>query len=361
MLRLCAVDQGLSMQLSVDDWTYQYPRLKAQGVLKEQNEDFQVDEIIPHIPCGEGEHIYVWLQKSGLNTAYVAEQLAAFAKVPLRAISYAGRKDKYALTRQWFSVHKPGNEEVNWTDWSLPDSKILQVKRHNKKLKTGNLIGNKFTLLLRRITDKTGIDQRLKDIETNGVPNYFGPQRFGQSRFGEGGENLTLGIKMISGEQIRNRNKRNLAISALRSWLFNQICSKRIASNTYQQPMIGEPIILSGSNSFFLCEDINDDINRRLEERDVLLSCPLWGQGPPLSKTQAQDFELGVANAVPELIQGLNNIGLKQERRALMLFPEKMQWRWLDDDLELSFVLPSGSFATSVIREVIDAKEQSES
>jgi tRNA pseudouridine13 synthase len=343
--------------MKIDHWLYQYPKLNISGQFKSSAEDFQVTEILGYEPIGEGEHIYLWVRKTGLNTAYLAEQIAKFTRLPLRAVTYAGRKDKHAQTEQWFSVHLPGKGEFDWTQFNEPGAQILKSIRHNKKLRTGVLKGNRFNITLRQLNSTSGIDERLQQIKLSGVPNYYGSQRFGSNQHDPRGGNLVLAEKMMSGESIRNRNKRSMAISALRSWLFNEMLNSRLQNDCLNKPLPGDVMQLSGSNSFFCAELIDNNIIQRIAQRDIYLSAPLWGKGLLASQSEALQFEQDLAQQHITVTQTLEDLGLNQERRAINLFPNDLEWTWADDTLNLIFTLPAGTFATSVLRELLDVQD----
>jgi tRNA pseudouridine13 synthase len=342
--------------LATDKWRYLHNKPLISGVLKDHVEDFIVRERLGYEPCGEGEHIYLWVRKQGVNTAFVAEEIAKFCQLPLRAVTYAGRKDKYAITEQWFSVHKPGLTEYDWSTFTLPGTEVLKAIRHNKKLRVGVLKGNEFELLVRNLSGTEGLQQRLQLIATEGVPNYFGGQRFGDTRHYQQGGNLALAQAMIAGEPIRNRNKRSMAISALRAWLFNQFVSERITHNCFTQALRGDLMILSGSASFFCAEQIDPQIMQRLQSGDILISAPMWGEGQLGSKNEAHQFESRIAADNMTVAKALASLGLKQERRAITLLPQNMSWHIAQQVLKISFELPAGAFATSVLREVVNAQ-----
>lgn len=346
--------------MNILHWTYLHGKPNCKGSLKSQPEDFMVSEKLGYSPCGEGEHIYLWIRKSGLNTAFVAEQLAKFTGLPLRAISYAGRKDKFAVTEQWFGVHKPGKQEYDWQNFSLSGAEVLSSKRHNKKLRTGVLKGNSFKLVVRDISQPQDLAERLSLISKFGVPNYFGEQRFGNSHHFPQGGNLALAQKMIEGETINNRNKRSMAISALRAWLFNEFVHHRI-QRFQQQVCKGDVLQLAGSKSFFNVEEIDDTINQRIASRDVLISSPMWGEGELDSQSEAGLFEREISNLYPDQTRTLADLGLKQERRASFLFPDHIDWQLENDIFTVSFDLPAGAYATSVMRELIDTTEPGQS
>jgi tRNA pseudouridine13 synthase len=161
---------------------------------------------------------------------------------------------------------------------------------------------------------------------------------------------------MSQGEKIKNRNKRSMAISALRSWLFNELVSKRIEHNLHQTILLGDALQLSGSNSFFVVKD-NDDtsvLNERLKQKDIGLTAPLYGEGKAIVQSAARDFEEDAISGHSDLIDALAGLGLKQERRAIMLFPNDLKWHYESGTLHISFMLPAGSFATSVIHELVN-------
>ena len=343
--------------MKIDHWLYQYPKLNILGQFKSSAEDFKVTEILGYEPIGEGEHIYLWVRKTGLNTAYLAEQIAKFTRLPLRAVTYAGRKDKHAQTEQWFSVHLPGKGEFDWSQFNEPGAKVLKSIRHNKKLRTGVLKGNRFNIIIRQLSSKSGVDARLQQIIQSGVPNYYGSQRFGNTLHDPRGGNLMLADKMINGETIRNRNKRSMAISALRSWLFNEVLHSRLRNGYLNNPLSGDVMQLAGSNSFFCAQQIDNSIIQRIQQRDIYMSAPLWGKGNLASESDALQFEQELALQHLTIAQTLENLGLNQERRAINLFPNDLEWSWTNDALNLIFSLPSGTFATSVLRELLDVQD----
>jgi tRNA pseudouridine13 synthase len=340
--------------MQTSHWAYLHPRPAATGRLKQHLSDFKVTEILGYEPSGQGEHIYLWVRKEGLNTAYLAEQIAKFARVPASSVTYAGRKDKYAVTEQWLSVHKPGKAEFDWQNLDLAGAEVLKAMRHDKKLRTGVLKGNVFDITVRELSGIDELEGRIQCVAQQGVPNYYGSQRFGDSRYDPRGGNLVLAEKMLDGEVIRNRNKRSMAISAMRSWLFNEYLSQRIADGLYTQAMPGDVMILQGSASFFCAEQLDEQINQRLQTGDIQLSAPLWGKGDLASSGQALVFEHKLAKQHHKVSKCLAELGLKQERRAIKLQPQQMHWNVSDSTLNLQFILPAGAFATSVLREIVD-------
>ncbi|MGI2107936.1 tRNA pseudouridine(13) synthase TruD [Shewanella frigidimarina] len=335
---------------------YLFGKPISQADLRTHNSDFIVKEILPFTPTGEGEHHMLHVRKNGMNTVYVAEILAKFAKVHPKEVTFAGQKDKNAITEQWFGIRIPGKETPEWTQLNDDKLTILSSSRHSKKLRIGALLGNRFVLTLRNINDTADVESRLQQIAKLGVPNYFGEQRFGHD-----GKNLILGRQMLSGgRNIKDRHKRSMYLSAVRSNIFNQVVSFRLA-NHQVDTVAGDCVMLAGSKSYFTAEVWDDVLNSRLAEKDIQLSAPLWGRGTPLAQGEALALELTPLVELSADLQGLEEAGLSQERRPLLLEPQGMKWQFDADTLTVEFVLPAGSYATSVLRELADYQDVQES
>ena len=338
------------------EWNFQWQSAHGGPVghclFKSELDDFFVDEELPFEPEGEGgEHLYVHIEKRGENTDWVAGELARYAGIKRQAVSYAGRKDRQGVTRQWFCVTLPGMADPDWT--GLPPSvKVLKQVRHLKKLRTGTLKSNFFRITLRDVeADRGQVESLLKTISEKGVPNYYGAQRFGF-----GGRNLHKALAMFQGKFRANRNKRSVYISAARSWLFNQILSERVSQQTWDQYVTGDVIGFYDSNSLIL--EPEDDIQQRIDTGDVSPTAALWGRGRLAVSDKTQTLEEQIVKEAPELCDGLENVGLNQERRVTRLLPREMDWEWQDDKtLIIKFRLPKGCFATSVLMELLDCRE----
>ncbi|WP_371195653.1 tRNA pseudouridine(13) synthase TruD [Glaciecola sp. SC05] len=353
-------------EASTSHWHRLHGSPLSTGDIKTYADDFVVEEQLGFELTGEGEHHLLWIEKTNTNTAFVAEQLAKFSGISLRDISYAGRKDKFARTRQYFSVYQGKHSCPNWQDFESPDISILNATRHNKKLRTGALQGNKFSLIVRNVAtlDPQLWQQRMLQIQNFGVPNYYGQQRFGEMHTAKGivlNGNLSLGMRMAQGEKIKNRNKRSMAISALRSYLFNEVLSQRVSTGLHTQIMMGDALQLAGSNSYFVvsASDNIDALYKRLAEQDVQITAPLLGSGKSAVQADTEAFESGLLAQHPAIIKTLTDVGLKQERRPILLYPKDIQWSLEDNNLHLSFSLPSGCFATAVLREIIASEGSS--
>jgi len=328
-------------------WLYGSPQ--AHAVIRTMPQDFVVKEDLGYEPEGEGEHHYLYIRKMGENTDWVARQLANFAQVSPRDVAYAGKKDRHAVTEQWFSVHLPGKRKLlNWSMFSSASIQVLKQDRHKRKIKLGNLRGNAFEIRLRGVTDEKDFEQRAAQI-TQGVPNYFGEQRFGNN-----GNNLVSGLQMLNGElEERQRVKRGLYISAVRSQLFNKLLAARIEQSLFENWLEGDVLIEPYSQRCQRWEPENPVQCLEAESLQQVLSAPLWGQGELYSQGAARDFELLQMSAFDEVCKQLEALGLRQERRAARLVPQGVELkREAEGEWLLSFSLPSGSFATSVLREL---------
>lgn len=331
---------------------YAYGHPVASGVLRQSPEDFIVEEELGFEPEGEGEHIWLWIEKSGLNTEQLSKRLAQVAKVRVNDVSYAGLKDRHAITRQWFTLHLKNTDPEECKQWAENGWRVLSATRGRRKLRRGGLRGNRFIITVRDLQgEHDAIEERLKLIATRGVPNYFGEQRFGH-------DNLANAEAMVRGEQrVPDRHLRGIYLSTLRSAIFNTVLDRRVRDNTWEKALAGEALNLNGSRSFFVADDIDDVIQRRLAEHDIHPTGPLWGKGELATRGQVLALEQEViANCPPIWIQGCEEAGMDQERRPLRLCPKDLVWHWQDNSLQLNFSLPAGAYATTVVGEVVQTR-----
>ncbi|WP_022940872.1 tRNA pseudouridine(13) synthase TruD [Psychromonas hadalis] len=330
------------------DFNFLYGKPKSTGIYKQRCEDFIVKEDLGFELTGEGEHVCLWIQKVGENTQYLARQLAKFADILARNVSYAGLKDRQGDTWQWFSLHIPGKITPDFSLFESPGVTIHKVIRHHKKIKIGALAGNYFSITLREISDKQAFEEALLKVQ-EGVPNYFGEQRFGF-----GGFNINAALTLFAGRKIKDRFKRGIYLSAARSYLFNQVVSRRVADNLSSQPLLGDCVQFVGNRSFFVLPDLKSHSLQRLQSREICLTAPLWGEGELTCESDAKHYETESLKHYPELQAGLAKNGLRQERRPLLLKPEQLSADWLDEKTVcINFYLPSGCYATTVLRELI--------
>ena len=328
---------------------YLYDEPLARADFKQEAEDFIVDEVLGFELSGEGEHVCLQIVKKGENTQFVVKKLAEFAQTSTRNVSYAGLKDRHGVCSQWFSVPVPIKKDIDFSKLNSDSLFVLTQKRHSRKLKIGCHKGNKFTIRLRNVSNPLDVLCRINAVRS-GVPNYFGPQRFGH-----GGHNLDMAKRMFAGEKIRDRKLRGLIISAARSFVFNKIVDLRVTAHGLAKTLPQEVFMLSGSNAFFK-EDINTQTIDRLASGDICLSAPLIGKGDK----GLTDQELIWLEEYKEWREGLIELGLKTERRTLKLIPKGLTVvQENETDLVLSFELNKGCFATSVLRELANCTDTS--
>jgi len=337
---------------------YLYGKPKSTGLLRSSMADFKVFEQLPFEPCLEGEHLLIHIRKTGENTLDIAHALAKYFNVKDKLVSYAGLKDRFAITEQWFGVHLPGKNEYDLSDMKIEGVEVLSYARHNKKLRIGALTGNKFELTLREVTNIDALQQAWLKIIANGVPNYFGEQRFGID-----GGNIDKAIKLFIGKmKVKDKKKRGFYLSAARSYLFNDIVSKRINLDYFNTLSVGDVCMLSGTQSVFLAKDVDQVMLNRLIDKDIDITAPLWGAGELTTQGQTLLFEQQIVANHVEISNGLPKFGLKQERRRIrlnLLSPSITVSESVNNKntVVLTFFLPAGCYATTILRELIDYKD----
>ncbi|MCW5578999.1 MAG: tRNA pseudouridine(13) synthase TruD [Dokdonella sp.] len=321
------------------------PPLVAE--LRREPADFRVEEILGFAPSGSGEHAFVLIEKTAANTEWVARELARRLGLAPVAIGFAGLKDRHAITRQAFTVHLGQRAEPDWQALDIEGVRVLSVARHARKLKRGSHRGNRFEIRLRAPQGERDRAQAVLDaIVAQGVPNYFGEQRFGRD-----GGNADLARQLFAGARMP-RERRGIALSAARSELFNAALAQRVAAGSWNRALDGEVWMLAGTHSVFGPEPLDDALRERLASGDIHPSGPLWGRGELRSTDAVRALELAVADAHAELARGLEAAGLEQQRRALRLLPRELAASWQDDGLAIHFALEAGAFATTVLREL---------
>lgn len=334
------------------DWPTSLGGRVASAVLKSSPQDFFVDEDLPladDMAGSGGEHLCLQLEKTGDNTDYVARQLATLSGCRHFDVGFCGMKDRHAVTRQWFSIYRPGqeDEDAGFMADVAGNWRVLAHHRMPRKLRRGDHRGNRFELVLRDVAgDATAIDEALARLRDLGCPNYFGPQRFGHD-----GANLDRALTMdpskLNRRGPRNAKKRGrgrstsgsgdsknvLYFSAARSWLFNEVLAYRVRTGTWLEPLEGEP----GA-----CENQN-----------IMVTGPLWGDGGTEAVSVQGEIERAVVAGHPQLAAVFATTRMKPERRPLKLMPEWFDWHWQNnDELHLKFWLAPGQYATTLLSDV---------
>lgn len=323
----------------------------GQARVRARPEDFQVEEVLGLEPDGEGAHALLNIRKRGANTQWVARRLAELAGVRGVDVGFSGLKDRNAVTTQWFSVNLTGVTEPDWQSLVSDDLAILSVTRQRRKLRRGVHRANRFNLVLRDLEgDQADLGRRLTAIGQRGVPNYFGEQRFGRD-----GGNLDKAWAMLGGElRVRDRHKRGLYLSAARAMLFNRVLSRRVEAACWDRAVPGDVMMLDGSHSIFLIQEVDGVIRDRVEHGDIHPTGPLPGRGESSGTGPAWELETGALAGCEAWCHGLAEHGLKHERRPLRIFARDADWALSSPGtLDLAFTLPAGAFATAVLREIV--------
>lgn len=304
----------------------------ATATIRQQNDFFQVDEILGFDLAGEGEHLYLHIRKSGQNTNWVKQQLAEKLGMQVRDIGHAGLKDRHAVTTQWLSLYTP-KAEPELEALNIEGVELLGWKRHKQKLKPGLHQGNQFKV---RLSDFQGDDSKteniLESVRQFGFPNYFGLQRFGH-----GGGNLSSGWQLLQRRRLGRHKKKSIYLSSLRSFLFNQVLDTQIRhlKDSAEHP----------------AEKLSDWLD---------ISGPLWGRGNPIVDRTQAEAERQALKPWHALCDALEFSGLQQERRPLFIQPVNLTWSWPEpDQLDICFGLPSGAYATSLLNELARVSDAS--
>lgn len=338
-------------------WAFAHGTPCAYGIVRAVPADFQVTEQLGFDLEGVGEHVYLYIQKIGENTEWIASQLAKFTQARKQDIGYAGLKDRHAITRQWFSIRLPLGQTVDWTLLNSDRLSVLAVNRHRRKLKRGALRVNQFQIRIRQLhcKDQQRLVQQCTAVRQFGVPNYFGDQRFGRQA-----ANLVDAQHYLSGHRRKlTRHQRSLLLSAARSWLFNQILSARVSDHTWNLAQLGDVLCLNGSNSFFVHDGSDGTVSERVDNLALHPTGPLWGKGDLPSQQAIRALEQTVVAGNAVLADGLARAGVAQARRALRLAVSDFQWSFpAKDEFLLTFALPAGGYATAVLRELIIASNE---
>ncbi|GAA4023561.1 tRNA pseudouridine(13) synthase TruD [Deinococcus rubellus] len=330
------------------------PTPGSGGTLRSRPEDFVVEERPTYLPSGSGNHLYLHLEKTGHTTAHVARELSAQLGVKAKDLGIAGLKDRHAVTRQWISL--PAKFEARLGDFSFEGVRILEVSRHANKLGLGHLRGNRFTVRVRAAAGTAAQAQTTLELLTRlGVPNYFGPQRFGL-----GGLNAEEGLRVLRGEsELRDPQVRRFLSSSVQSAVFNRWVSRRLERGLFDALLSGDMAKKHDTGGVFLVEDAEAE-SLRAERNEISATGTLFGRKTKPLTLDAGALEaevLGEFGLTPEVFSSR-----KGDRRLIRIFMEDAQVQPEDDGYTVSFALPKGSFATSVLRELmktdVDARQE---
>jgi tRNA pseudouridine13 synthase len=327
------------------------------GVLRTTPEDFEVDEILGFGASGEGPHALLRVRKRGANTEWVARELSRVAGVKPFEVGFAGLKDRNAVTTQHFTVPRGKKAAEEFMGLKGEGYEVLSSAAHQRKLPRGALEGNRFVIVVRGLAcDAVPLGERVQRIATGGCPNYFGEQRFGREA-GNLGQVLHRARQLAEGGRSdrgrRGRDDAGFMLSAARSVIFNAMLAERVSRGSWNCLMAGDVANLDGRGSVFAVDVVDEELEKRCAALDVHPTAPLAGQGESLAKGAVLELEDAVAAQFPEALAVIHAEGMKPERRALRIRVRDLEHAYSGDTLRLSFALSAGSFATTVLREII--------
>ncbi len=319
------------------------------GRIREQVEDFQVEEIPAYEPSGEGEHLFLWIEKKNVSAEWLLKMVAKRIDMQKRDIGCAGLKDRHAITRQYISVPTKLEDRIDKINGD--DIRVLHAKRHNNKIKTGHQKGNKFIIRIRGVAQDQApaVDAIVERISKVGLPNYYGEQRFGHNY-----ETLDTGLKLLSREPVRvTPFLKKLSLSAVQSLLFNAVLGRRLRDQLLSKVLNGD-VMQKLSGGLFVAENFPEE-QERFDRKETVHAGPIFGRKTFAAKFEAAERELSVlaeSMLTPASFEGFGNL-VEGTRRANLVFLTDLQSEWDAEGLVMKFSLPSGSYATVLLREVM--------
>ena len=340
----------------------------GRGRLRVEPEDFVVEEDLGFTPSGAGSHALLKVRKRNANTEWVARELARAIGCRVGDVGFAGLKDRHAVAVQWFSVPMPRPnapaspalaDDATHGKATVPTVladlaavrgegfEVLEAHAHAKKLPRGALAGNRFMLRVRDVQlDEAQLAERIDAIRRDGLPNYFGPQRFGRD-----GANLA---KIVAGPNAIHPRERTYVLSAARSLIFNAVLASRVSDGSWCSLEPGDVANLDSRGSVFAVDAVDESLRERAAGLDLHPTGPLWGRGDLLSRDRVQSLEQTVAEGFADPCALVIAAGMHQERRSLRLAVRDLECHRDGADVVLRFWLTKGSFATTVLRELLD-------
>jgi len=322
------------------------------GSLKSTPEDFVVEEIPVYLPTGEGDHLFLWIEKRGVSAQFLVKILAQQLQLNSRDIGVAGLKDRHAVTRQFVSV--PAECEPLLSEFSFDGINILEITRHERKLKTGHLKGNRFSILVKN-TCEDGFQkaQAIQEkIEQTGFPNFYGAQRMGIEN-----ETLLMGMKLLKDERVpskyfRNKSLKRLALSAAQSCLFNRALSDRVAEHSLHTVQLGDAMQVCESGGIFIVEDVPRE-QERFDLRETVITGPIFGPKMKPSTDGVLEHEQKILSDFSLEMSHFSRFKklTPGARRPFLIWPDQLKIEETEAGILFHFTLPSGVYATMLLRE----------
>ncbi len=334
---------------------FPYGAATCSAVLKSTPDDFEVEENLGFEPSGDGEHLFLWVEKRGLGTMELIERLAREHTLSPSLFGHSGLKDKNALTRQWLSLHLPGKA----SPISVLEGdgyRILRQLRHHKKLRPGTHRSNSFRVCLRELDDLSDeTRQQIESVARYGFANYFGRQRFGRNQ-----DNVQQALAQL-GKRRLPRSRKSIYLSSLRSHLFNQILARRIELGYWQEPVDGDVFMLRGSHSIF-SDPLDAGLIDRYRQMDISNCASLYGAGRNLMSAQALDIEQQLFARHADITDCLERHASKLQMRPLRVAADEFNYDYdaAAGTLLLELSLPTGSYVTSLLDHFVDLEDVSQ-
>jgi tRNA pseudouridine13 synthase len=327
----------------------------ATGALRTSPLDFKVDEILGFDAAGDGPHALLHVRKRGANTEWVSRELARAAGCRPFDVGFAGLKDRNAETTQYFTVPRGRRPAGEFLGLAGEGYEVIGAAAHQRKLPRGALAGNRFEIVVRGVRcDGAALEARLAAIGGNGVPNYFGVQRFGRDAGNLAA--VVAGARRIAAggaDRARGRGDAGFMLSAARSLVFHAILAERVARGTWNALQPGDVANLDGRGSVFAVESVDEGLAARCAALELHPTGPLPGAGATLAAGAVRELEDSVAARFSEALAVVAHERMNSERRALRIRVRGLAHEYTADVLRLRFELAAGSFATTVLREII--------
>lgn len=321
------------------------------GTIRARDDDFEVEEVPSYEPCGDGDHLFLWVEKRGMAPEFFARRIAQKLGISPGAVGTAGLKDRHAVTRQWVSV--PREAEPNVPRLDGDGVRVLRSGRHTNKLKPGHLRGNRFRILIRNPdpTKQDAVAATLDRIRSQGLPNFYGPQRFGRD-----GSTVELGWQCLAGKAPRRLRPFlfRFALSAVQSLLFNDVLARRLTDGLFRTVLAGDVMAKWPAGGMFVAKDVAAE-QARFDAKEIVTAGPMFGKKTYPAEGVAAEREAAVLRdngLSPASFAGFGKLVLGTRRHNLV-YLDDLAAGWEPDGLRLSFTLPAGSYATVLLREVM--------
>ena len=317
------------------------------GIIKTTPEDFVVEEVLPYAACGEGEHVYVTFRRTGWNTTDAARAMQKQLGLNPSDVGWGGRKDKTAVVVQTLSFRCGVNHPLADVEKALADLPfdILAIDRHRNKIKTGHVAANRFTVIVSRpepdaLPRALAIADRLRQT---GVPNFYGPQRFGH-----GMQNIHRGFSLFSSGKTKRRD--TFMVSVVQSALFNIWLKQRMEAGDYRQLVAGDIAKKTDTGGMFAVDDPAID-NQRFAAGEIVYTGPIFGFKMKAALDAAGEREAALIAQFGLAPQDFRRFRSPGSRREAILSPLDLGVTEVGEGLRFTFTLPSGAYATTLLRE----------